>query len=264
MRYRFGNGDESRAAKSRRLFGCNDSEPLSNEEQALVIEFLTESMHSCVRSTRILAALQLLISFLYAGMLLLGYPLVLVVFDAHDHDSLLLPVESASANVMSSGGSVAIAFAALLWAVGGLGDLRLCRRELQVSKKLLTGNSAGGGVYSAPVQNRQNCPSSASSPACAGTDGASCCFNLAPHQFVIAALVIAPTIFWLYVMHKYRVHLKESKVIMLGISDVWVELLLVLWQPLAHIALGKVHASTIRNKEELVRLARLKYDYEKL
>ncbi|KEG10721.1 hypothetical protein DQ04_03371010 [Trypanosoma grayi] len=252
MRYRLRNVRESEDTRTKRLFEVDDA--LSTQEQEQVLEYLASTLRSGVMFMRVIAVLQLFLAVLYLSMLLAGYPLVYATFNDAKPQSFLGPTSS-----LTIGGAVAIAFSVLLLAVGGLCDMRVCRRTLYVDRTVLISTSSGA-VSSSGGGNTPSGPVDAVSTATTSLlEGA-----LPRHQYVLGFLALFPTVYWLYVMHAYYTNLARQGPLLFGVADNWMELLLVLWQPAMHIAVGKMLASLINGKNELLRLARLKYRYDKL
>ncbi|RNF22562.1 uncharacterized protein Tco025E_03049 [Trypanosoma conorhini] len=237
VRYRTGNLRESEAARAKRLINSDDA--LSTQEQDQVLQYLAGSVRSSVALLRVLAVLQLLLAFLYLGMLAAGYPLVYAVFD--------------DGTPLTFGGAIALLTSSLILGAGGLCDLHTCRRTLRIDVATLV--EAGYIKESATGASGERKSASTAAMSVA---------ELPRYHYVLGFLALWPALYWLYVMRAYYTHMSQQGPLLFGVADNWMELVLVLWQPGMHVVFAQTLRSIVSGKNDLLRLAQLKYRYDKL
>ncbi|KAH9600160.1 hypothetical protein LSM04_005153 [Trypanosoma melophagium] len=273
MRYRQRNVQESEKTKVKKLFDSNDA--LSTQEQQEVLKYLANSLRSSVMFLRVLAVLQLLLAILYMCFLAAGYPLVYAVFDDDSLSQIQQiqqffttnnnnsdPNTSSSFKLLTREGAVAIVLASFFLFVGGLGVLRACRRTLYldvdhlINDSLIVTTSTSSSSFSFLLSLLWQKSDWLLDWWFVG--------DTPRRQYTLAFLSIWPCVYWLYIMHVYHTHLAEKEGVFFTPVDNWMELVLVLWQPFMHVIIGKMLASTIHGKEDLIRLAKMRYQYDKL
>ncbi|ORC86094.1 uncharacterized protein TM35_000301340 [Trypanosoma theileri] len=259
MRYRQRNVQESEKTKIKKLFNSNDA--LSTHEQEEVLKYLANSLHSSVMCVRVLAVLQLLLGILYVCLLAAGYPLVYAVFDEALTQPFTTTTSTSSFKLLTKEGAVAITLAAFFLFSGGLGVLRACRRTLCLDvEALLQGSivtTSTSSSSSSSLHMKHNKKNDRVWEWWVVGD-------TPRRQYTLAFLSLWPCVYWLYVMHAYHRHLAQKEGVMFSLTDNWMEFVLVLWQPFMHIIIGRMLSSTITGREDLIRLAKMKYQYDKL
>ncbi|ESL06768.1 hypothetical protein TRSC58_05554 [Trypanosoma rangeli SC58] len=237
VRYRTGNIRESEAARAKRLIDSDDA--LSTQEQAQVLHYLAESVRSGLTLLYVLAVLQLVLAFLYLGMLTAGYPLVYAVFD--------------DGAPLTFGGAIAILTSSLLLGTGGLCDLYACRRTLRIDVAVLVEASYTEERAAGVSGERNSAPTAAISTT-----------EMPRYHYMLSFLALWPALYWLNVMRAYYTYMSQQGPLLFGVADNWMELVLVLWQPGMHIVFAQAVRSIVSGKNDLLRLAQLKYRYDKL
>ncbi|RHW67566.1 hypothetical protein DPX39_110046100 [Trypanosoma brucei equiperdum] len=239
------NEQTSRKPKPNQLVDGGQMKVLSAGEQVLVLRHLSRTYRLGVALVRVLAALQLLLAFLYICLIIVGYPLVVVDLDDNMSNTSASPTKPGA---LSRGGTAAITISAVLLAVAGLSDIRSCRGVLYVHPSLPDIGS-----------HTNNFPRTTQARHVEGnTDSFS---DISPrYQFVIALLSLLPTTYWLFTMVSYRWHLAQKGALLFGFVENWRELLIVIWQPVGHTIFGMLLASMVSAKEDLIGLAHMKYE----
>ncbi|KAF8293028.1 hypothetical protein TcBrA4_0073920 [Trypanosoma cruzi] len=237
LRYRLGNVQESEFTRARRLINSHD--PLSTQEQVQVLHYLAASMRSSVTLLRVVAVLQIFLAFLFIAMLTAGHPLVYAVID--------------DAPPLTFGGAVAIMKSSILLVAGGLYDMRTCRRTLYIDEAALVETNPGREQETGVHAGRRD----ACTAALVVTEPPR-------YHYFLGFLALWPTVYWLYVMRVYHTHMAQQGPVFFGVADNWVELVLVLWQPVMHFVFARTLSSIVTGKNDLLRLAKMKYRYDKL
>nr|CCC94976.1 unnamed protein product [Trypanosoma congolense IL3000] len=225
--------------------GSDDVRHLTLGEQMHVLRRLAKVFRSSVVLLRTLAALQLLLSFLYVCLLFGGHPLVYAAFDSHDYSGST-PLIEPTPLVLSTTGTLSMLLSVILLVIGGLCDLHTCRSVLHVDLSIIDGgDDAVHTAYRSPRRSPYDVESGEPCPR---------------HQFVLGLISLLPAAYWLYVLVSHRLYMAAKGVYMFGIRDNWWEVLLVAWQPVIHIGIDRMSVSMISSKEEFIALAHMKYD----